>query len=146
MATNDEIDKKIEELDIVKAIEHKDVPYVIAQIRGLINEARANEREQSIVKAAQKAGKNAFYPSTKEEIICLLKQPDTQITMTTETLQEMLKDEDTNTAKQIFEVLNSFFEPREIYDKDGYIMDMPTMNLIKYLEYQKQCKKKYGVD
>jgi cell fate (sporulation/competence/biofilm development) regulator YmcA (YheA/YmcA/DUF963 family) len=41
METNDEIDKKIEELDIVKAIEHKDVPYVIAQIRGLINEARS---------------------------------------------------------------------------------------------------------
>jgi hypothetical protein len=50
------------------------------------------------------------------------------------------------TAKQIFEVLNSFIEPIEIYDKDGSIMDMPTMNLIKYLEYQKQCKKKYGVD
>ena len=48
MATNDEIDNKLEELDIIKAIENKDVPYVITQIKGLIDEtdkeARADER------------------------------------------------------------------------------------------------------
>ena len=41
MPTNDAIDKKLEDLDIVKAIENKDVPYVIVQIKQLINAARA---------------------------------------------------------------------------------------------------------
>ena len=45
MRTNDkidnEIDKKLKELDIVKAINPKDVPYVIMQVRGLLNEVRA---------------------------------------------------------------------------------------------------------
>ena len=46
MPTNDEkldaeIDEKLDDLDIVRAIEDKDVPYVMAQIRGLIKEARA---------------------------------------------------------------------------------------------------------
>jgi hypothetical protein len=50
MVTNDEIDNKLEELDIIKAIENKDVPYVITQIKGLIDEtdkeARADERSR----------------------------------------------------------------------------------------------------
>ena len=33
-----EIDKKLEELDIIEAIENKDVPYVIEQIKALIVE------------------------------------------------------------------------------------------------------------
>ena len=33
-----EIDKKLEELDIIEAIENKDVPYVIEQTKGLIVE------------------------------------------------------------------------------------------------------------
>lgn len=36
--TMDEIDKQINELDIILAIENRDVPYVVANIRGLINE------------------------------------------------------------------------------------------------------------
>ena len=34
-----EIDKKLEELDIIEAIENKDVPYVIEQIKALIVES-----------------------------------------------------------------------------------------------------------
>ena len=87
MPTNNEIDKKLENLEIVKAIENKDVPYVITQFKGLIDEtdkeARADERKQAIVKASKKANKNAFTPKSKKKIIKLLKQPNTQITMTT---------------------------------------------------------------
>ena len=32
---DNEIDKKLKELDIVKTIKDKDVPYVIMQVRGL---------------------------------------------------------------------------------------------------------------
>ena len=62
-------------------------------MRNMINQARADEREKAIVKAAEKAGKHAFIPTTKDEIINLLKQPNSQLTMTTSVLQELLQDE-----------------------------------------------------
>ena len=51
MPTNDAIDKKLEDLDIVKAIENKDVPYVIVQIKQLINAARAEATKRALDKA-----------------------------------------------------------------------------------------------
>lgn len=49
MATNNKwIDKRLDELDIVRAIEDKDVPYVIVQFRGLINQAIEDERQRCI--------------------------------------------------------------------------------------------------
>ena len=44
METDDEMFGKMEELDIANAIKNKDVPYVIAQIKGLIGESKASER------------------------------------------------------------------------------------------------------
>jgi hypothetical protein len=51
-----------------------------------------------------------------------------------------------DTIKEIFSQLDSFIEPMKIYDEDGTVIDMPTLNLIKYLEYQKQLKKRFKVD
>jgi DNA-binding transcriptional MerR regulator len=84
MPTNDEIIKK-------NLLWHHNFP--LDDIRKAMNDARADEREKAIVKAAEKAGKHAFIPATNDEIINLLKQPNSQLTMTTKTLQEMLKDE-----------------------------------------------------
>ena len=47
---DEEIDKRIKDLDIVEEIENKDVPYVIEQIRGLVKEAQIRETEEKIVK------------------------------------------------------------------------------------------------
>jgi hypothetical protein len=66
MTTNDEIDEKIEELDIVMEIEHKDVPYVIAQIRGLINEARAEGYKQGIAHCEKRDNNPIFNWYVKE--------------------------------------------------------------------------------
>ena len=64
MTTNDEIDKKLEELDIIKAIENKDVPYVITQIKGLIDEtdkeARADERAKVQSGGLTEAGQSLY--------------------------------------------------------------------------------------
>ena len=61
MATNDEtdekldaeIDEKLDDLDIVRAIEDKDAPYVIVQIRGLIKDAKAEGYKEGQKDAAQ---------------------------------------------------------------------------------------------
>jgi hypothetical protein len=66
MTTNDEIDEKIEELDIVMEIEHKNVPYVIAQIRGLINEARAEGYKQGIAHCEKRDNNPIFNWYVKE--------------------------------------------------------------------------------
>ena len=49
MITKQEIDKKIAELDIEKAIENKDVPYVIINIYGLIQEVQKQTTYQIFV-------------------------------------------------------------------------------------------------
>lgn len=55
-------------------------------------------------------------------------------------LEVMLNEARSDTAKQIFKELDSFIEPMKIYDEDGTAIEMPTMNLVKYLEYQKKYK------
>ena len=55
-------------------------------------------------------------------------------------LEVMLNEARSDTAKQIFKELDSFIEPMKIYDEDGTEIEMPTMNLVKYLEYQKKYK------
>lgn len=108
----------------------------------MLSEARSDEREKAIAKAAEQAGKRAFTPATAKEIIELIKQPDTQITMTTKTLQELLQDEDTksrsDTAKQIFKELDKvskieYVAGEWIWD-EGWIGDYIAI------------KKKYKVD
>ena len=128
-------------------------------------EARADEREKAIVKAAEKAGKLAFIPATKDEIINLLKQPNSQLTMTTKTLQEMLKDEGNkaraDTAKQIFKELDAIaweqIEPsrlEEFYEQFSNAKDLKaSLNVATAFsiigldaEKYEALKKKYNIE
>ena len=96
MTTNDEINAVFIRSYTGENWIHKEGflnPTLKSWIDTMLNQARADEREKAIVKAAEKAGKHAFTPKTTDEIIELIKQSDSQITMTTKTLQEMLKDE-----------------------------------------------------
>lgn len=52
----------------------------------------------------------------------------------------------TNERQKIFAALDSFIEPMQIHDEDGSSIEMPTMNLLKYLEFQRDFKKEYVVD
>ena len=54
-----------------------------------------------------------------------------------------------STAKEIFKELDAFIEPMDIYDEKGNKISMPTLNLVKYLEYQKkhlEYQKKQGIE
>jgi hypothetical protein len=59
---------------------------------------------------------------------------------------ECIKRIEADTSNQIFAKLDSFIEPMKIYEEDGTSIEMPTMNLVKYLEYQGALKKQYKVD
>ena len=106
MVTNDEIQKKVGinygyfdcewELEGLKE-----------EINKMQNMARADEREKVIAELSGKVNKNIFTPKTTAEIIRLLKNPKSQITMTTETLQDILNDESNRTRN---EVLKTTFE------------------------------------
>ena len=61
MTTNDEeIDAILSDLDIVEAIEDKDVPYVVTQIRGLIKEIEIKARADSYRKGQEDLVKCIF--------------------------------------------------------------------------------------
>ena len=112
MPTNDEI---INIVNWVKAAEiikdDKGLLTIRIILNSVLNEARADEREKAVFKAAEKTGQRAFTPATAKEAIELIKQPNTQLTMTTKTLQELLQDEDiksrADTARQIFAELEA---------------------------------------
>ena len=100
MTTNDEIQKEIGinygyfdcewELEGLKE-----------EINKMQNMARADEREKVIAELSGKVNKNIFTPKTTAEIIRLLKNPKSQITMTTETLQDILNDESNRTRNEV---------------------------------------------
>lgn len=71
----------------------------------LIKEMFDEVRAQTIVEIANKEGKNVFTPKTTAELIELLKKPNTQVTMTTETLQDILKNESDRTRIEILKTI-----------------------------------------
>lgn len=99
MTTNEEI---IEQEDIEMAHYKSLTPDEQSdRERSLMDKARKDERNKVLAEIAEKEGKNLFTPVTVKEITELLKFPDTQITMTTLTLHEILDDNTKNTFKKI---------------------------------------------
>ena len=81
-------------------------------INSMLKEARTDERQ----KVLDEKWDNVFSDAQKSAII---KQ----------------------TAETIFDKLDVFIESMEIYDKNGVRQSMPTLNLVKYLTYQKKFVK-----
>ena len=129
MATDDAITKK-HSINPNSAVEQLD-----CSLDTLMDEARADEIAKS---------NKCFEPASEAEVIDALKTPNTQITMSTKTLGEILTNEDIKIAKQIFSELDKLMKI-ELLRRWGKGEKMKQHGVIWGTEYQ-NFKKKYGVD
>lgn len=92
--------------------------------------------------------KKFFEPASEAEVIDALKDQNTQITMSTKTLGEILTNEDIKIAKQIFKELDEIYAYQKLNTDEG-LYSKPAEKIypsgFNKQEY-KTIKKKYGVD
>ena len=135
MATDDAITKK-HSINPNSAVEQLD-----CSLDTLMDEARADEIAKS---------NKCFEPASEAEVIDALKDPNTQITMSTKTLGEILTNEDRKIAKQIFDELNKarwntmdFSEPDNSEYGEHFDTWYKKDDVVRTIQ---SLKKKYGVD
>ena len=63
----------------------------------------------------------------------------------TEVVEMIQSEASADVANKIFTTLDSFIKPIKTYDEDGSSINIPTMDLIEYLEYQRDFKKQHKV-
>lgn len=143
MTTNDEIQKKVGinygYFDCEWQLEG-----LKEEINKMQNMARADEREKVIAELSGKVNKNIFTPKTTAEIVRLLKNPKSQITMTTETLQDILNDESNRTRNEVLKTTTAqiFKDLDEIILNDNNYK-ICISNIVKLYD---EIKKKFKVD